>query len=186
MCMSYNSSKLWANWTAWAKARGQKVILNWYQIVIWSKIANNESNLTQIELTRYYIFISLGFSPQVPKIFSKATRYVASRCADLADMRFWIGSKNTWDIQTLTKSLADTWILRGFLLTFAKFVLILGVIKVIKIRNKFFKPTFLPKNKQTISTLLLVDLFSFVFWKKVKTPKRHFEINWPLLTYLDK
>ena len=25
-----------------------------------------------------------------------------------------------------------------------------------------------------------VDLFSFVFWKKLKTPKRHFEINWPL------
>ena len=22
-----------------------------------------------------------------------------------------------------------------------------------------------------------VDLFSFVFWKKLKTPKRHFEIN---------
>ena len=26
----------------------------------------------------------------------------------------------------------------------------------------------------------LVDLFSFVFWKKLKTPKRRFEINWPL------
>ena len=25
-----------------------------------------------------------------------------------------------------------------------------------------------------------VDLFSFIFWKKLKTPKRHFEINWPL------
>ena len=25
-----------------------------------------------------------------------------------------------------------------------------------------------------------VDLFSFVFWKKLKTSKRHFEINWPL------
>ena len=25
-----------------------------------------------------------------------------------------------------------------------------------------------------------VDLFSFVFWKKSKTPKKHFEINWPL------
>ena len=25
-----------------------------------------------------------------------------------------------------------------------------------------------------------VDLFSFVFWRKLKTPKRHFEINWPL------
>ena len=25
-----------------------------------------------------------------------------------------------------------------------------------------------------------VDLFSFVLWKNLKTPKRHFEINWPL------
>ena len=24
------------------------------------------------------------------------------------------------------------------------------------------------------------DLFLFVFWKKLKTPKGHFEINWPL------
>ena len=36
------------------------------------------------------------------------------------------------------------------------------------------------KNEQTNWTLLRVDLFLFVFWKKVKTPKRHFEINWPL------
>ena len=55
-------------------------------------------------------------------------------------------------------------------------------IKVGKIRNDFFKPTFLPKNEQTKSTLRLVDLFFFfIFWKKVKTPKRHFEIDWPLL-----
>ena len=39
---------------------------------------------------------------------------------------------------------------------------------------------FLPKNEQTNSALLLVDLFLFIFWKKVKTPRRHFEINWPL------
>jgi hypothetical protein len=25
-----------------------------------------------------------------------------------------------------------------------------------------------------------VDLFSSVFWKNLKTPKRHFDINWPL------
>ena len=25
-----------------------------------------------------------------------------------------------------------------------------------------------------------VDLFSFIFWEKLKAPKRHFEINWPL------
>ena len=31
-------------------------------------------------------------------------------------------------------------------------------------------------------TKLLCDMFSFVFWKKLKTPKRHFKINWPLDT----
>ena len=25
-----------------------------------------------------------------------------------------------------------------------------------------------------------IDLFSFIFWRKLKTPKRHFEINWLL------
>ena len=25
-----------------------------------------------------------------------------------------------------------------------------------------------------------VELFSFAFWKNLKTPKRHFEMNWPL------
>ena len=29
-----------------------------------------------------------------------------------------------------------------------------------------------------------VDLFSFVFWRKLKTPKRHFEITWPLESIL--
>ena len=30
------------------------------------------------------------------------------------------------------------------------------------------------------SFLLLCDVFLFVFWKKLKTPKRHFKINRPL------
>ena len=47
---------------------------------------------------------------------------------------------------------------------------------------KWFFQADVPKNEQTNSTLLLVDLFSFLFWKKVKTPKRRFEINWPLRT----
>ena len=59
-------------------------------------------------------------------------------------------------------------------------------IKVTQIWNNFFKPTFLPKNKRTNSTLLPVDLFSFVIWKKVKTPKRHFEINWLLKINIPK
>ena len=53
-------------------------------------------------------------------------------------------------------------------------------LKVRQSRNGFFKLTFLPKNEQTNSTFLLVDLFSFVFWKKVRTQKRHFKINCPL------
>ena len=34
------------------------------------------------------------------------------------------------------------------------------------------------------SFLLLCDVFSFVFWKKLKTPKRHFEIIWPLESFI--
>ena len=50
----------------------------------------------------------------------------------------------------------------------------------------FSSRRFFPKtNEPTISALPLcmkpqVDLFLFVFWKKLKTPKIHFEINWPL------
>ena len=48
------------------------------------------------------------------------------------------------------------------------------LIKVRQIQNDFLKPAFLRKNKRTNSTLLLVDLFSFVFWKKVETAKKTF------------
>ena len=44
----------------------------------------------------------------------------------------------------------------------------------------FFKPTFPPKNEQMNSILPLWYLFLFVFWRKLKTSERHFEINWPL------
>ena len=53
--------------------------------------------------------------------------------------------------------------------------------KVRQNRNYFFKTTFPPKNEQTNSILLLWDLFSFVFLRKLKTQKRHFKINWPLV-----
>ena len=42
-------------------------------------------------------------------------------------------------------------------------------------RNDFFKSTFPPKNERMNLILLLWDLFSFVFWRKLKTAKRHFE-----------
>ena len=39
---------------------------------------------------------------------------------------------------------------------------------------------FFQKNEQMNSFLLLCDVFSFVFWKKLKTPKKPFEIPWHL------
>ena len=37
------------------------------------------------------------------------------------------------------------------------------------------------RKKIDLTTMIhQVDLFSFVFWKNLKSPKRHFEINWPL------
>ena len=42
------------------------------------------------------------------------------------------------------------------------------------------KPWILPKNKRMNSFLLLCDVFWFVFWKKLKTPKRQFEIIGPV------
>ena len=38
-----------------------------------------------------------------------------------------------------------------------------------------------PTKKSDLTTMVPpVELFSFIFWKNLKTPKRHFEINWPL------
>ena len=52
-------------------------------------------------------------------------------------------------------------------------------LKVKQSQNDFFKPTFPPKNKFYFTTMKL-DLFLSVFWRKLKTPKRHFEIIWRL------
>jgi hypothetical protein len=68
------------------------------------------------------------------------------------------------------KGIFDAYVLQ----TFGKNI---SELKVSQIRNDFFKPTFLPKNERTNPPLLLVDLFLFVFWKKVKTPKRHSKLN---------
>ena len=56
-----------------------------------------------------------------------------------------------------------------------------GILPSDKFEMIFSSRCFFQKNKRTNSTLLLVDLCSFVFRKKVKTPKRHLEINWPLV-----
>ena len=40
-------------------------------------------------------------------MYSKTSRYTASRSTDLGDARFLIGSQNTWDTRFLAKSLED-------------------------------------------------------------------------------
>ena len=47
-------------------------------------------------------------------------------------------------------------------------------LKVRQIWNDFFKPTFLPKNEPTNLTLLLVELFSFVFLEESEDSKKTF------------
>ena len=56
----------------------------------------------------------------------------------------------------------------------------LTCLKVRQSPNDFFKQTFLPKNERMNSTSQFCYLFLFVFWKKMKMPKKHFEINWSL------
>ena len=46
-----------------------------------------------------------------------------------------------------------------------------GILNSSKIRTK---------KLDLITMIPKVDLFLFLFWKNLKTPKRHFEINWPL------
>ena len=47
-------------------------------------------------------------------------------------------------------------------------------LKVRQIQNDFFKPTFLPKNEQTNSTLLLVDYFWFGFFEESEDTEKTF------------
>ena len=43
----------------------------------------------------------------------------------------------------------------------------------------------LPRDEQMKSFSVLCDVFSFIFWKKLKTLKRHFEIYWHLVSKWD-
>ena len=62
---------------------------------------------------------------------------------------------------------------------------VLWNLKVRQSWNDFFQPAFFPKNQQRNSMLILWNLrstcFCSFFWKKLKTPNRYFEINWPLV-----
>ena len=51
-----------------------------------------------------------------------------------------------------------------------------------KVEMIFSSRCFLQKTNELYFTTMKpqVDLFSFVFWRKLKTAKRHFEIIWPL------
>ena len=53
-------------------------------------------------------------------------------------------------------------------------------VKVGWFQKQIVKPWILPKNNGMNSFLLLCDVFSFVFRKKLKTPKKPFKITWPL------
>ena len=55
-----------------------------------------------------------------------------------------------------------------------------SILKVRQIRNDFFKPSFLPKNVRTNSTLLFVDLFYIHFLEESDDTKKTFQNNWPL------
>ena len=53
----------------------------------------------------------------------------------------------------------------------------------VKLESKLSRHEFFKKgtNEFNFTTMIpQVDLFSFVFWKKLNTPKRHFESKWPL------
>ena len=116
------------------------------------------------------------------KFFSKTqTLTISLIIGDLSSIYFCEKEKLRslkWLLVSIHWALKAQWIV---LFTVKLSIGIMQFLKVRQIRNDFFKPTFLPKNVRTNSTLLLVNLFSFIFWKTVKTPKRHFEINWPLM-----
>ena len=66
-------------------------------------------SIPQLCTTEYSDVTILKSSSQEKKSkYSKASRYAASRSADLGDKRFSIGSQNTWDTRILAKSLEDT------------------------------------------------------------------------------
>ena len=55
--------------------------------------------------------------------------------------------------------------------------------KVTLFQKNFLVSSILPKTKEKNYYDTSGRLVFVVFWKNLKTPKRHFEINWPLQTY---
>ena len=64
-----------------------------------------------------------------------------------------------------------------------------NLLKVRQIRNDFFQADFSSKQQMYrfdfITCRLVFIRFLEVFWKKVMTQKRHFEINWPLKSLIN-
>jgi hypothetical protein len=65
------------------------------------------NSISCYDWTKYFHFVlvrSLGYIGIFGCIwyYSKASRYTASSCTDLAGARFWIGSKNIWDARFCT------------------------------------------------------------------------------------
>ena len=67
----------------------------------------------------------------------------------------------------LTAAIFGSRICKGQLISQGLF----GILNSPKKRTKIFDFT---------TIIAQVNLFSFEFWEKLKTPKRHFEVNWPL------
>ena len=76
-------------------------------VVLWFRLPTQSFRLTVLVFTNDF--------EQFLK-YSKASRYTASSCTDLAGARFWIGSKNVWDARFYT-----------FLHVFARFCMFLHV-----------------------------------------------------------
>ena len=63
-----------------------------------SKSKNRGNNVVSRRLRRYFFVKSYYRWRHVLLLwYSKASRYTALSCTDLADARFWIGSKIIWD-----------------------------------------------------------------------------------------
>ena len=55
------------------------------------------------------------------------------------------------------------------------------LLKVRQSRNDFSSWRFLQKTNEQIQFYYYETCFCLFFWRKLKTSKRHFEINWPLV-----
>ena len=90
-------------------------------------------------------------------MYSKASRYTASRCMDLDNVRFWIGSKQIWDARIYVVKAARFFDALAFALKVTQVALIL--------RYKSFS---IPQ-KTCIKALLFLSWFITIICKKKDT-----------------